>query len=368
MSESEVHPGKPVRDPASYRVALQAWMRGQRPSAQALEVVEVDMPQATGFSNETVFFSTRWREEGRDCKQRYVARIEPEGGGLFPVQTPACRTSVALQHRIMQAVATSGAVPVPPLLPLEEDASVLGSPFFVMEFVPGRIPADVPRYSQQGFLAEEASPEERGRMVSHGIELLAALSRLDWRELGLDWLDRSGSGEPEFSRQVSLYREDALRVLAGREHPVLLGALDWLDANVPAAKPGLSWGDARLGNMIWQDYRCAAVVDWEAAAVAPPEADIGWWVMFDRMSFDDMDTPRLPGFPTRDEMIAQWESQSGRRVKADIHYWEIFAVMRFCAIMIGLGDRFERAGLSPPGQSPAIQNGVTDALERLLAG
>lgn len=343
-------------------------MRGQNPEAEALEVLDVDMPQATGFSNETVFFTARWRERGELRGKRYVARIEPEGGGLFPVQTAACKTSAVLQYRIMRAVERDGSVPVPPLLPLEDDPAVLGRPFFVMEFVPGRIPADVPRYSQHGFVAEEASPAERERMVTHGVELLAALSRLDWRALGLDWLDRSRRGEPDFSLQLSLYREDSLRVLAGRAHPVLLRALDWLDAHVPDAEPGLSWGDARLGNMIWQDYRCAAVVDWEAAALAPPEADIGWWVMFDRMSFDDMGAERLPGFPTREAMVDQWEAQSGRKVAGDIHYWEIFAVMRFCAIMIGLGDRFERAGLSPPGQSPAIQNGVTDALERLLAG
>ena len=59
--------------------------------------------------------------------------------------------------------------------------------------------------------------------------------------------------------------------------------------------------------MIWQDYRCAAVVDWEAAALCPPEADIGWWVMFDRMSFDDFEAPRLEGFPTRERMVAFWE-------------------------------------------------------------
>jgi len=368
VPEAEVHPGKPVRDPGSYQLALQAWMRAQNPAAEALEVHDVDMPQATGFSNETVFFTARWRERGESCQQRYVARIEPEGGGLFPVQTPACRHSVVLQHRIMRAVEAIGGLPIPPLLSLEEDPSVLGSPFFVMEFVPGRIPADVPRYSQHGFLAEEASPAERERMLTNGIEVLARLAGPEWRELELDWLDRSGRGEPAFALQRSLYREDALRVLAGREHPVLMRALDWLDDHDPGAAPGLSWGDARLGNMIWHDYRCAAVLDWEAAALAPPEADIGWWVMFDRMSFDDMGVERLPGFPTREAMVAQWEDQSGRKVAGDILYWEIFAVMRFCAIMIGLGDRFERAGLSAPGQGPAIQNGVTDALDRLLAG
>ena len=144
MSE-EPSPAKAVRDPESYREALDAWMSRQRPDAGDLRVHDVDMPRATGFSNETVFFSASWNDAGTQTTQRYVARIEPEGGALFPVQTPHCKISVELQHRIMTNVAATGAAPVPPTLPFEGDTSVLGRPFFVMEFVPGVVPADVPR-------------------------------------------------------------------------------------------------------------------------------------------------------------------------------------------------------------------------------
>jgi aminoglycoside phosphotransferase (APT) family kinase protein len=359
-------PGKTQDDPQRHRERLDAWLRRQRPDARELRIVRLDMPRATGFSNETVFFDVASREGGQELVRRYVARVEQQDGPLFPVQTPACEISVELQHRVMVAVAESGAVPVPPLVAYEPDAEILGRPFFVMEFVAGEIPGDVPRYSQQGFLVEKAGPAQRGRLVRDGIERFAALQRIDWRHAGLDWLDPSG-GAPSLRQQLDLHRDYALRELRGREHPVLLRALDWLAANAPDARAGLSWGDARIGNMIWQDYRCAAVLDWEAAALLPPEADLGWWIMFDRMSFDDMGVARLEGFPTREEMVELWQERSRRAVAGGIDYWEIFAVMRFCAIMVKLGDRLTRRGLAPPEAELPVRNGTTDALERLLA-
>jgi len=366
-SVAEEGPAKAVADPESYRVSLEGWMQRRQPEAQGLRVHDVDMPRATGFSNETVFFSAIWQESGQDVSRRLVARIEPPDGGLFPIQTDACRVSAAMQHRIMQAVADTGIVPMPTLLPYEEDPSVLGRPFFVMDFVEGRIPADVPRYSQAGFLVDEATPEERERMVVDGVEHMADLARLDWRKMGLDWLDVKGEGAPTLADQLELYRRYVERELRGRPHPTLLRGLDWLEANAPEAEVGLSWGDSRLGNVIWQDYRAAAICDWEAASLCPPEADIGWWVMFDRQSFDDLEAPRLPGFPTREEMVSIWEARSGRRVADMIDYWEIFGTMRFCAIMIKLGDRMVRASIVPAEANMPLVNGTTESLERLLA-
>jgi len=360
-------PAKAVRDPESFREALDAWMRRQRPGAEGLRVHDVDMPRATGFSNETVFFTASWSEAGASRSERYVARIEPQAGAIFPVQTPACAVSVGLQHRIMSCVGATGAAPVPETLPYEPDPAVLGSPFFVMRFVEGVIPADVPRYSTAGFLVDEATPADRERMVYSGIDAMAAIDSLDWRAIGVEWLDVSGCGAPTFRHQLDLYRDYVVSQLAGREHPVMMRALDWLGANAPAdARLGLSWGDARLGNMIWQDYTCAAVVDWEACAICPPDADIGWWVMFDRMSFDDMQAPRLDGFPTREQMLARWEEKMGRPVAGSIDYWEIYGTMRFCAIMIKLSDRFLAAGMQTPETSTAVDNGVTHALARQL--
>jgi len=365
MAEEEP-PQKAVADPETYRAALDAWMTARMPEADGVRVHDVDMPRATGFSNETVFFSTTAKTLGSETTRKWVARIEPSDGGIFPEQTDACAVSCAVQHRIMQAVRDAGVVPIPDMFPFEADTSVLGRPFFVMEFIEGVIPADVPRYTQAGFLVDEATPADRERMVREACETMATLAGLDWKKLGLDWLDVKGDGTPVLGDQLGLYREWIVRQLDGRDHPILMASLDWLDANAPDLPTGISWGDSRLGNIIWQDYRCASVCDWEAVSLCPPEADIGWFVMFDRMSHEDFDAPRLEGFPTREEQVAIWEAKSGRRVADTIDYWEIFGAMRFDAIMVKLGDRMVRAGIVPEEAGMAVNNGTTDALGRLL--
>ena len=353
-------------DRSHYRAALERWLQGAFPSRQGLTVADIEIPVSTGFSNETVILDAAWTESGSDRQERFVARIEPADGGMFPPQTPQCAVSVELQYRAMKAVAEAGAAPVPPLVGYEPDPDVLGAPFFVMGFVGGRVPADVPRYTEAGFVVDEATPAQRRRMVLSAIEVIAGIHSLDWRSAGLGWLDPSGSGRPTTVLQIDLYRDHVRSELAGREHPVLHAALDWLAANDPGdERVGLTWGDARLGNIILQDYRTAAVLDWEVCALSPTEADVGWWLMFDRMSFDDMGIDRLDGYPTRDEMISHYEQVSGRTVR-DPHYWEVFGAMRFCTIFIRLGDRLTAAGFVPPERNPAVGNQVTAALARLL--
>ena len=353
-------------DRSHYAGALQTWMAKRFGDRTGLAVTGVEVPVGTGFSNETVIVDTAWRDGGCDREERYVVRIEPADGGMFPPQTPSCAVSVEVQYRVMRAVAEAAVVPVPPLFGYEPDPSVLGSPFFVMGFVTGRIPADVPRYTEAGFVVEEASPIERRRMALSAIEVIAGVHSLDWRDAGLDWLDPSGAGRPTTALQLGLYRNHVRSELAGREHPVLYAALDWLEANDPVdERVGLTWGDARLGNIILQDYRAAAVLDWEVCALSPTEADMGWWLMFDRMSFDDLGIERLEGYPTRAEMIDHYVQVSGREMRAP-HYWEVFGAMRFCTIFIRLGDRMTAAGFLPPERNPAVGNQVTTALAVLL--
>lgn len=353
------------QDRTAYVEALRSWFARQRPDATDVSVGDIDIPAATGFSNETVFFDVDWTEGGAARHERFVGRVEPPTGPLFPPQTTECAVSVGVQHRAMATVAEHG-VPMCPLVGYEGDPSVLGQPFFVMGFVEGVVPADVPRYSQAGFLVDEATPEERHRMVRTGLEAMAKIHAIDWRAAGLHWLDASGTGNPTQAVQVDLYRRAVTDQLAGRDHPVILAALDWLETNDPQdERIGLSWGDSRLGNVIWRDYEPAVVCDWEAAALAPTEADLGWWLMFDRMSFDDLGAERLEGFPTREEMIAIYEDVSGREVR-DAHYWEVFGTMRFCSVMIALGDRMVAAGLVPAEINMSVANQVSDALARLL--
>jgi aminoglycoside phosphotransferase (APT) family kinase protein len=366
MAEEDEQPRKAVADPETYRESLDGWMNAQMPDAESVRVHDVDMPRATGFSNETVFFSTTASQAGEETTRKWVARIEPPDGGIFPEQTAACGISCEVQHRIMTAIREAGVAPIPEMFPLEKDLGVLGRPFFVMEFIEGKIPADVPRYTQAGFLVDEATPADRERMVRDACETMGTMAGLDWKALGLDWLDVRGEGTPTVADQLGLYRAYIDHHLRGREHPIIMASLEWLDRNVPDCPMGISWGDSRLGNIIWQDYRCASVCDWEAVSLCPPEADIGWFVMFDRMSYDDLDAPRLEGFPTREEQVAIWEARSGRKVAGSVDYWEIFGAMRFDAIMIKLGDRMVRAGIAPEELSISVNNGTTDSLGRLL--
>ena len=127
-------------------------------------------------------------------------------------------------------------------------------------------------------------------------------------------------GQPEprpgLGRQLEIYRRYASELLGGRAHPVLAHAFEWLGRESGADGTIVpSWGDARIGNMIFRDFGCVAVNDWEAAALGPAELDLGWWLMFDRMSFDDMGATRMEGFPTREEMISIYAEVSGREVR-----------------------------------------------------
>jgi aminoglycoside phosphotransferase (APT) family kinase protein len=353
------------KDRSSYGVALEQWFSRQRPAASGVRVSGIDIPAATGFSNETVFFDVDWTEGAAPRRDRFVARIEPATGALFPAQTARCAVSVEVQYRAMQLVGAHG-VPMCPLVGYEPDPSVLGQPFFVMGFVDGVVPADVPRYSQAGFLVDDATPAQRTRMLQTGLAALAQVHAIDWRTEDLDWLDASGSRNPTQAVQLARYRDFVTEQLAGRDHPVMFHALDWLDANDPQdERVGIVWGDTRLGNMIWQDYRPVVACDWEAVALGPTEADIGWWLMYDRMSFDDLDAPRLDGFPTRQEQIAMYEEASGREVR-DPHYWEVFGALRYDAVMIVLADRMVASGLVPAELDMAVANAVTGALAALL--
>ena len=87
--------------------------------------------------------------------------------------------------------------------------------------------------------------------------------------------------------------------------------------------------------------------------------------MFDRTSFEELGATRMEGFPTREEMIVLYEQASGREVR-NAHYWEVFALLRYAAIMIPLADRMVDAGLIPAAANVSVANNVTGGLAVLL--
>ena len=298
-------------DQEGYENALKNYLSREKPNASNLEIVELDIPVATGFSNETIIFTARWEEEGKEHSEKFVGRIEPKDGGMFPVQHSGLEESCYLQHRIMQTVADQKVTPMPELL----------------SFVEGEIPSDNPRYTVEGFLVDSSTPEERKILIEDGLRAMAGIHSIKWKEAGLEWLDSSGTGKPTTQNQIDIWRDYSLSELKGREHPVLYEAFNWLEANDPKdERVGLSWGDSRIGNIIWQNYKAVAILDWEACSLLPAEAVLGWWLMFDRMSFDDMGVERMKGYPTREEMISIYETFRGEASR-NVHYWEVFATI-----------------------------------------
>ena len=183
-------------DQEGYEIALKNYLSREEPEASNLKIVELDIPVATGFSNETIIFTAQWEEEGKDRTEKFVGRIEPKDGGMFPVQHSGLEESCYLQHKIMQTVSEQKAAPMPELFSFEENLEPLGRSFFAMSFVEGEIPSDNPRYTVEGFLVDSATPAERKLLIEDGLRAMAGIHSINWKEAGLGWLDPSKTGMP----------------------------------------------------------------------------------------------------------------------------------------------------------------------------
>jgi len=319
-----------------------------------------------GYSAETIVLEASVTRGGRAHAERYVLRREMPEPAIYPQQAPGLEVEIEIQWRTMRALAQHSRVPLAPLVGFERDAGVLGAPFFVMGFVDGAVPGVAPPYAAQGFFAD-AKPEQRARLVDDGLRVLAEVHALDWRAAGLDWLSPMDT-TPGTLRQIELWSSYAQRELAGRAHPLMTDTFAWLRANAPRGEQlVLSWGDSRIGNMIWRDFRCVCVTDFENVAIAPRAYDVGWWLMFDRWSHESIGCiPRLPGEPTRDEQRSCYEKHAGVRV-GDTRFYELLAAARYCAIVVRVMNRAVARGEMPADQRVWLENPATVCLQQLLA-
>ncbi|CAN5674517.1 phosphotransferase family protein [soil metagenome] len=347
--------------------SLEQWLESRLDGASDLALEHLGKP-GSGFSAETIILRATWNEDGRPRDERFVLRQENPDPAIYPPQTPALdgAVEVDLQYRLMQALSAASDLPLAPLVDFEPEASLVGTPFFVMGFVDGVVPVEAPMYTLEGFFTE-LTPEQRTAMVDDGMRMLATVHRVDWRDAGLDWLVAPDEA-PTAARQLAIWERYADDALRGREHAPLAAAFDWLRANQPEeSEPALCWGDPRPGNIIWNDGLAACVTDFEAAYIGPPELDLGWWLMFDRWSHETSGlSERAPGDPTREQQIATYESLVGRSV-GDMTWYELFAAARYAAIVVKVMNRWVDRGDLDADHTIWIDNPVVPCLESLLA-
>ena len=336
------------RDQEQSRKALAQWFSGVL--GRDVELAEFRGPGATGFSNETLIVDATWDGGG----ESYVVRVAPTGYSLFP------DADFSTQYRVLRALARTP-VPVPTVLWDEQDPSVLGAPFFVMEEVHGRVPPDNPPYHMAGWL-HDVPPAHRERIWWGAIDTIAELHRLDHRAVGLDFL-RGG-----LQHQLDYYTRWLADIERTEPVPMAHRALDWLTAHLPTGEQQvLCWGDARVGNVMYDaDGNRLAVLDWEMVGTGAPAQDVAWALFLDRHHSEGVDTPRLEGFPTAAETVARYEEKSGIRLR-DLEFYEVFAAFRFCVIMARLAVIFKDWDLLPPDDAMAQDNTVTRLTATVLA-
>lgn len=346
------------RDLEATRADFAAWLGRTLPDARNLEVSELTAPGATGFSNDTLFFELAYDgAEGR-VEESLVLRIQPTENQVFP------HYDLGNQIRCMQLLESTD-VPVARVLWYEPDSGTLGAPFYVMARIEGKIPTDNPPYHVGGWVTE-APESERASMWWSGIEALATIHRIDWREAGFGYLDETGGERTPLAVQLDQYRRFLAWAAGGKPQPVCDPALAWLEANAPDGEPTtLNWGDARIGNMIFAEGRCAAVLDWEMVTIGSPEADLAWFLFLDEHHSLGVNVPRLPGFPSKEESIARYAELTGHTPRHPAYY-EAFAAFRFSVIMIRLAHQFKALGILPEESDFDVNNIPSRMLAKML--
>lgn len=305
-----------------------------------------------GHSSETWLIDAL--HDGRPA--RWVLRIEPRGHQIYE------DASIERQYRMARTLRAHSDLPVPAALLFEPDDSVIGAPFYIMERVEGTAPPG--SYHAEGILADSA-PAAREALWLESVALLAKLHALDTGPFAFLGYGDANAAADGVTQELARW-DSYLRWTRLSQSPLLDRARLWLEDHRPAAKGlGLAWGDARVGNMLYADRRCTAMLDCETASLGGAETDLGWWIFYDEMMTDGVGVPRLPGIGDRAATIAAWEHFAGRR--ADAMEWHIlFGAYRFALISeyaVALAVAAGRYPASAAQQgNPAVRR-----LEQLLA-
>jgi aminoglycoside phosphotransferase (APT) family kinase protein len=331
-----------TRDPAALGAGIEIWLRDVLPAEAAPVVTDVVRPEGNGMSSETVLLTARWTADGRTVDHRCVGRIEPELGNVpvFPTY------DLDHQFRGIALVGDATDVPLPEPLWFEPDARVIGAPFFLMRRVDGLVPPDVLPYTFGDNWTFDATNEQRARMQRSAVDALTGIHAITPEEHDLGFLAHATPGATSLERHLAHW-ERYLDWVVGDERSSLLDAcFAWLRDHLPVegvdtGVARLSWGDARVGNMLFADFEAVGVLDWEMAGVAPPEVDLGWMAYLHRFFQDlatDMGAPGLPGFLRPVDLAARYAELTGR-TPGDLRWPMAYAAMRHGVIMRRVTER-----------------------------
>lgn len=318
------------RDVEETRTGLERWLAQRWPNATDLRLAPLTTSETSGWSSETLFLETTYEEGGTAHTTSLVARLPPLGDALF------AEYDLERQWRVQDLLHGIG-LPVAEQIGYEPDPDYVGSPFLVMQCVPGNVPADAPPYFTEGWL-HDASPAEQRTTFDSAMETLVSLHNVDVDAVGLRFLERPQG--PGLSGEMAWWREYLDWASDGSPPSAMVDLFAWCEANRPSTTPsdGLVWGDARIGNLMFgPDMHVAAILDWEMVTLGPPHLDVGFFLAVRQMmrTLLGAGDPELPTFPSRDSTAACYEAAGGQPV-IDLDWYELFAMFRTGGIVVSM--------------------------------
>jgi aminoglycoside phosphotransferase (APT) family kinase protein len=297
--------------------ALAAYLRERLPGCDGpIEVRQFE----GGQSNPTYQLAAGGR--------RYVLRKKPKG-----LLLPSAH-QVEREYRVMTALHGSD-VPVPRTRLLCEDPGVIGTPFYVMDHVDGRVLTDarMPRFSRA----------ERTALYADFVRVLAALHSLDPAAVGLGDFGRPGN---YYTRQIARWSQQYL-ASETEQIPAMQALMEWLPAHVPESdETRVVHGDYRIGNCIIHpsEPRVVAVLDWELSTLGHPLGDLAYFcqgyhgeaVPGESLAGVDLDAL---GIPSEAEVVARYCRLTGRERIDHWSFYLVFVMFRSAAIVQGVYKR-----------------------------
>lgn len=331
---SAERPTTSTRDYELLRSQLEVWLDERVPRVRVSDLV---VPASNGMSSETVLFDISAPET--DVPSRLVARIAPDPSAdpVFPSY------DMERQFRTMQMVAEHTEVPVPAVLWLEPGVGAIGAPFFVMERVDGIVPPDVMPYTFGDNWLFHASSADQQCLQRRAVEVVGALHQLS-ADGPAAFLAGPDDGQSHLRHHVLEQRAYYDWVVAdGVRSPLIERGFSWLEEHwpEPQGNEAFSWGDARIGNMMFEDFTPVAVLDWEMASIGPPGIDLGWMIYLHRFFQDlaeDLGMTGMPTFFDRTVVAGMYEDATGNR-PTDLDFFTGYAALRHAIVMFRITRR-----------------------------
>jgi aminoglycoside phosphotransferase (APT) family kinase protein len=258
----------------------------------------------------------------------YVLRRKPLGHLL-----PSAH-AVDREYRVLRALAHT-AVPVPRVYALCEDEAIIGSTFYVMEFLDGRV-----FWDQR---LPGLAPVERRAMFDSMNAVIAALHSVDHIALGLGEFGRPGN---YIARQVGRWSRQ-YNASETEPQPAMDSLIEWLSRHLPPeGESRIVHGDYRMDNLVFHkaEPKVIGVLDWELSTIGDPLADFAYHAMSWRVTpelfrgLSGIDFARL-GIPTEEEYVATYCQRTGRGVIADWDFYIVYSLFRLAAILQGIAKR-----------------------------